>query len=41
MSKPLLEIYEMREGEPFAPVMLDRESRKYLHVTVNNIEKRY
>ena len=41
ISKPLLELWKGGDGDPFQTLELDRESRKYIHVRVNNIVKTY
>ena len=41
MSKPIFTILEGGSDDPFRSIELDRESRKYIHVRVNNIIKRY
>ena len=40
VSKPMLGLWEGGMS-PFGAVKLDRESRKYIHVRVNNIVKTY
>ena len=41
LSKPMLEITEMKDGNAFSSVKLDRESRKYIHVRLRHISKKY
>jgi len=41
MSKPFLEIWngaETENADPFETVELDRNSRKYIHIRINNIK---
>ena len=37
----MLEITEMKDGNAFETVKLDRESRKYIHVRLRHILKTY
>ena len=39
--KPILEIWKGGEGDPFQSIELNRDSRRYLHVRINNIVKTY
>jgi len=41
IGKPLFEMWKGGEGDPFQTIQLDRESRKYIHVRVNNVIKTY
>ena len=41
MSKPMLEITEMKDGNPFSTIELDRESRRYINIRVRHILKTY
>ena len=41
MAKPIFTILEGGSENPFQTVELDEESRKYIHVRVNNIVKTY
>ena len=41
MSKPMLEVTEMRGDDPFKTIKLDRESRRYLHIRMRHIHKHY
>ena len=41
LSKPMFEITEMIDGDPFVTVELNRESRQYIHVRVRHITKTY
>ena len=41
MSKPLFSIIEGTGEDPFKTVKLDEESRKYVHVVLNNVVKTY
>ena len=41
MAKPIFTILEGGSENPFQTVELDKESRKYIHVRVNNIVKTY
>ena len=36
MAKPLLYLWEGGDENPYATVKLDRESRKYIHVRLDN-----
>ena len=36
MSKPILEIWEGTSEDPFKTVELNRDSRRYIHVRLNN-----
>ena len=37
----MLEISEMKDGNAFTSVKLDRESRKYINVRLRHISKKY
>jgi len=41
MAKPIFTILEGGSEDPFQTVELNEESRKYIHVRVNNIIKTY
>ena len=41
MSKPIFTILEGGSDDPFKSVELNRDSRKYIHVRINNIIKTY
>jgi len=38
---PMFRITEMKDGNPFSTVELDRESRKYINVRLKHVKKVY
>ena len=38
---PIFRITELKDGNPFSTVELDRESKKYIHVRLKHVKKVY